>query len=323
MINWLLIRKWLFQHLEGNILDFENQYQNVFADFFTFLKAKNYKIDKETIQKVRQILDENERFIRTFLEGSIIQTTIKVGKSSNFADKLKEQIFNQKYPDGLTLSERLWKNKKEAEKEFFQVLRKQLKLRKSAMHTAYEIQKHMERKTGKKFVKLTKEEIKLIEKLRTSAKAMIKGKISKEKWQKILKQYKNYIKKRKESSYGVKNAHEQLLKNLTKAVNEASLQAVDDAVKWYMYDKQLYNIRRITRTETANIFYQMVIEGNKDNEFVIGFKWKLSSAHKIKDICDDYANVDFGLGKGVFPRDKVPSRVAHPHCTCYIEPVYR
>ncbi len=323
MINWLLIRKWLFQQLEASITSFESSYQEVFIELMELLKAKNYKVDDTVKQKVREILDENEKFIRTFLEGSIIQTTIKVGKSSKFADKLKEEIFNYKYPDGLTLSERLWKNKKEAEKEFFKVLKKQLKLRQSAMKTAYEIQKHMERKAGKKFAKLTKEEIKLIEKLRNSAKAMIKGKISKEKWKKILKQYQNYIKKRKESPYGVKNAHEQLLKNLTKAVDEASLQAVDEAVKWYMYDKQLYNIRRITRTETSNIYHQMVIQSYKDNEFLKGYKWKLSPAHKIKDICDEYANVDFGLGKGVWPKDKVPQRKPHPHCTCIIEPVFK
>ena len=322
-MDWLDIRKWLFQYMEANILDFENHYQNVFAGFLTMLKAKNYKVDDEVKQKVREILDENERFIRTFLEGITIQVSVKAGEGSSLASKLMDEIFNYKYPDGLTLSERLWKNKKEAEKEFFQILRKQLKLRKSAIHTAYEIQKHMERLHGKKFVKLTKEEIKLIEKLRNSAKAMIKGEISKEKWKKILKQYQNYIKKRKESPYGVKNAHEQLLKNLTKAVDEASLQAVDDAVKWYMYDKQLYNLKRITRTETANVFHQMVIQSHKDNEFVKGYKWKLSHAHKIKDICDEYANVDFGLGKGVFPKDKVPQRVAHPHCTCIIEPVFK
>ena len=36
-------------------------------------------------------------------------------------------------------------------------------------------------------------------------------------------------------------------------------------------------------------------------------QWKLSSAHPCYDICDLYANADlYGLGKGIFPKDKVP-----------------
>ena len=51
------------------------------------------------------------------------------------------------------------------------------------------------------------------------------------------------------------------------------------------------------------------------------YKWRLSPAHTRPDICDVYANVDFGLGRGVWPKDKVPRRKAHPHCTCLLIPV--
>jgi len=318
------IRDMLFQIMHQNILDYENHYQNVFLQFLNLLKSKNYQITDEVKKQVRDILDENERFIRTLLNGLTVQVKIsKQPLKPDIVQRIQEKIWNTKYPDGLTLSERLWKNKKETEKEFYKVLKKQMALGKTFTETAYKIQKHMEKLHGKKFVQLTKEEIKLIEKLRTTAKAMIKGEITKEKFQKILKQYEKYIKQRKESPYGVKTAHQQLLKNLTKAVENLSEEAVDDAIKWYMYDKQLYNLKRIARTETANIYHIMVIENWQDNEFVIGYRWRLSSAHEIRDICDEYANVDFGLGKGVFPKDKVPPKVAHPHCTCIIEPVFK
>jgi len=87
----------------------------------------------------------------------------------------------------------------------------------------------MERKLGRKFAKLTKEEVKLIEKLRQNANAMIKGKISKKNWNSILKQYERYIKQRKET--GVFYVHR-------------TLKAVDEAAKWYLYQKQLYNLRK-------------------------------------------------------------------------------
>jgi len=47
----------------------------------------------------------------------------------------------------------------EAKKEFLQVLRQQLFLRKSAVQTAYAIQYRLEKKLGRRFAELTKEEI--------------------------------------------------------------------------------------------------------------------------------------------------------------------
>lgn len=36
-----------------------------------------------------------------------------------------------------------------------------------------------------------------------------------------------------------------------------------------------------------------------------------------------YANADlYGMGKGVFPKDKVVPQPAHPHCLCHYAPVY-
>ena len=48
-----------------------------------------------------------------------------------------------------------------------------------------------------------------------------------------------------------------------------------------------------------------------------GIKWLLSpNNHPIKDICDEHAAHDEGLGKGVFPVDEVPMYPAHPNCRC-------
>jgi hypothetical protein len=53
---------------------------------------------------------------------------------------------------------------------------------------------------------------------------------------------------------------------------------------------------------------------------VIGYQWRLSSSHPFPDICDYYAGVDFGLGRGVWPKEKVPPEKAHPHCMCSLVP---
>jgi len=316
-------RQEVLAYLEENLNRLSRDQEKLVREIIAYLTAKNYVIDKKLIKMVHEIIEENYRFIKTFLENLTLEKLPLPREVDNnaFRQKLLDRLFNFLYPDGLNLSERLWKRKEETKKEFLQVIRQQIHLRKSAVQTAYAIQYHMERKLGKRFAKLTKEEIKLIEKLRRNAKAMIKGEISKKKWDSILKQYERYIKQRKKT--GVLYAHKTLLRELTKAVEEASTKAVDEAVHWYMYDKQLYNLKRIARTETARILNTAVVEAYKDNPFCIGFRWILNPAHKITDICDKYANADFGLGKGVFPKGKEPECPAHPNCGCKLLPVFR
>lgn len=80
---------------------------------------------------------------------------------------------------------------------------------------------------------------------------------------------------------------------------------------------------RIARTEGARARYDAFMARNGEDEDVVAYKWKLGSRHPAEDICDMYANADlYGLGKGIFPKDKVVPQPAHPHCLCHYAPVY-
>jgi len=315
-------REEVLAYLEENLAKLSRDLKRLTEEIVAYLTAKNYVINRQIIKMVQEVVEANYSFIEELLREITLQK-LKLPKevdNNAFRQKLLDRLFAFLYPDGLNLSQRLWKKREEAKTEFLQILKQQLYLRKSAIQTAYVIQYHMEKKLGKKFVRLTNEEIKLIEKLRRNARAMIKGEVSKKKWDYILKQYEHYIKQRKET--GVLYAHKTLLRELTKAVEEASTKAVDEAVDWYMHHKQLYNLKRIARTETSRVLNTAVVEAYKDNPFCKGFKWVLNPSHKIEDICDKYANVDFGLGRGVFPKGKQPLCPAHPHCMCKLEPVF-
>lgn len=84
-----------------------------------------------------------------------------------------------------------------------------------------------------------------------------------------------------------------------------------------------YNAQRLVRTSINHAFYNSNIESCKKNPFVDGVKWNLSGAHYSRqverfgeDICDEYTSSDnYGLGPGIFPKDKVP--IPHPNCLCY------
>ena len=64
--------------------------------------------------------------------------------------------------------------------------------------------------------------------------------------------------------------------------------------------------------------YQNNIKTDAD---IVAVKFKLSSRHPVFDICDMYAKADmYGLGAGIYPKDKLPPLPVHPHCLCrYVE----
>jgi hypothetical protein len=119
---------------------------------------------------------------------------------------------------------------------------------------------------------------------------------------------------------GTRSAAERVLAQIVTAVKTGNKGLVADALNWWIYDQQLYNLKRIVRTEMANAGHLAIIESTFDDDTIIGYQWRLSGSHPAFDICDDYANVDMGLGRGVFAKDKVPRAKAHPHCMCLLVP---
>lgn len=78
---------------------------------------------------------------------------------------------------------------------------------------------------------------------------------------------------------------------------------------------------RLARTELNNAFHTVAIE-RADEPWSTGTGWHLSGSHPPHppgkpEICETYARTDNGLGIGVFPRGKVPSK-PHPQCLCYV-----
>lgn len=110
---------------------------------------------------------------------------------------------------------------------------------------------------------------------------------------------------------------------LIKAVDEASAIDLSKSVNVAVQEKARYNAERIARTEAARAYADGQMLRYQNDDDVVALKWQLNSRHHVCDICDVYANADFyGLGKGIYPKDKFPTLPAHPHCLCKIAPVY-
>lgn len=117
---------------------------------------------------------------------------------------------------------------------------------------------------------------------------------------------------------GLKAAYE-LVKDAVMSGNDRLL---NKAIYTATQERTRYYARRIARTELARAYHDGFMAQWADDNDCIAFKWTLSSKHPFCDICDLYAEADlYGMGKGIFPKNKVPVLPVHPHCMCHLRPV--
>lgn len=140
----------------------------------------------------------------------------------------------------------------------------------------------------------------------------------KQKYRNAMRQVERYI--RTLNTQGMKYAYNKVLQAIESRNNEALFKAVRVAVQ----ERTRYFAERIARTERARAYIDGFIAKWQDDEDCVAYQWKLSTAHPDYDICDLYANADlYGLGKGIYPKDKVPTIPVHPHCMCRLKPIFK
>lgn len=104
---------------------------------------------------------------------------------------------------------------------------------------------------------------------------------------------------------------------LVEAVESGNDKAVQRAVNTALEEKARYIAERIARTESARAYADGFFSKHQDDKDVVAYEIELSTRHPVFDICDMYTQCNmFNLGKGVYPKDKVPIIPLHPHCLC-------
>ncbi|SEJ35491.1 hypothetical protein SAMN05660742_10685 [Propionispira arboris] len=111
---------------------------------------------------------------------------------------------------------------------------------------------------------------------------------------------------------------------LVNACKTFSVETINKAVHTALEEKLRYHAERIARTESARAWFDGFIAKNQNDSDVWGYRWVLSSRHALVpfDQCDVCANMNVGFGKGVYPKNKVPSIPRHPHCMCMLQVIY-
>ena len=133
---------------------------------------------------------------------------------------------------------------------------------------------------------------------------------------KLLRKVQRQVSKR--TTAGLRAGYSEVIK----AVESDNERKLEKAIEIATEEKTRYHAERIARTETARAYADGQVSRYKDDDDIVAFQWKLGSRHPVFDICDFYANADlYGMGKGVYPKDKVPTLPAHPHCMCRLKPI--
>lgn len=237
--------------------------------------------------------------------------------ASGFVAEMAKQAFEEEWPDGLSLSKRLWRWTDETRRGVSKVLKHSVRAGQSVNSVIYAMQREIE-KNGFDFHIVSNDSARWLERLAEAARAAIKTPSARSRWESELR--KAWRTAERFAATGTRHAAMQAVNELQQAVNSGMDDLIDDAMRWYVYDRQLYNLKRIARTEMATACHRGIIKASEWDDDVIGYHWRLSASHKIFDVCNYYATVEMGLGKGVWPKDRVPRYKAHPHCMCKIIP---
>lgn len=124
----------------------------------------------------------------------------------------------------------------------------------------------------------------------------------------------------KGTTAGMRAAYSQLVN----ALEDQNEKALNKAIYAATQERTRYFADRIARTEMARAYQDGFLLRWDNNDDCVAYQWKLSGRHPRYDICDLYAKANlYGMGAGVFPKDKVPRLPAHPHCMCFLKPVIR
>lgn len=318
--DWEALRNIIVQFIEEYLSEVDKSFDRFYEKLAQKLKDNGYAIDNEIEQFIEEFSKEHIEQLKEIISYSV-STIISKPLSDPIVKKIVQAVFEYRYPDGLTLSQRLWNWSADMSHDLKEALKLAIWKGNSANNIVYELQYLIEGYHNNNFAITIKEKIPnwikhLKEAFYHGAKLQ-----DRDRAKAIIDSVERYINKL--SKQGTYTSAKHLVNNVKKAIELGKEELIDRSIRYHIYQKQLTRLKTIARTEISNAYHQAQLVLTEQDKDLIGYRWRLSKSHPKPDICDYLANVDYGLGKGVHPKEKVPRTKAHPNCMCYLEPVYR
>ncbi len=112
-------------------------------------------------------------------------------------------------------------------------------------------------------------------------------------------------------------------KDIIRRLSELNEEELKKYIKTAYHEKIRYYANRIAKTETHRAMMSKRAMEYLEDEEVEFVRFEMSAAHPKMDICDFYANLDVGYGKGIIPKKEMRTLPLHPHCRCVYAPYYK
>lgn len=284
------------------------------------LLSKGYKID-DAVKTAMSNLGFEQQFINDIENLQIDSVGLGIGRDiSSIAGMtaFREALNRPWSMDGIPLSKRLHGATQEMRATIIDTISKQVKLNASAMQIANKLY------DGYGYGAVIKQQdiAKYMKDIANFARRSNLTVGDSAELLKYLRQAQNKISNL--AQHGAPNrALKASYQQIVEAIRKGSEKALNNAIKVAIEEKSRYVAERIARTEGARAWFDGFIAEHNNDELVVAYKWTLNSRHPVFDICDMYAKADmFGLGAGIYPKNKIPRLPAHPHCLCYLTPIY-
>ncbi|GAB6043587.1 hypothetical protein [Endothiovibrio diazotrophicus] len=325
--DWDALQKALWREVLVNDGRLEAETSAFIAEFTTGLRADGWTVSPENEARLAAYVDSVTGSLDGAIGAAVKPVALATQQSgtlaSEFVRKQIEAAFRRRWDDDLQLSDRVWSWGEKTRNGVLETVAQGARVQREVGSLVMDMQRTVEALAGQRFAAVAhppgmeslEGTLSLI--ARTVA-PLHHDPESMAKWKKALAEARGWANNLREN--GTAQAAKRFVRELDDAVLKGSEAAADNALRWFIYDKQLYNMKRIARTEMATAHHNALIEGTEQQDWVIGYHWRLSASHPDPDICDYYADVEFGLGKGVWPKDQVPRAKAHPHCMCALVP---
>lgn len=212
---------------------------------------------------------------------------------------------------GSTLSSRLRKNAKQAEKIVTETLNNHIKAGTNWKDLAKAFDSQI----------VSKDTLpKYLTELNKAAKEVLTNQYStkaqKRELDRLLRQAKNNVQKLSKGGAPTKQLKSSY-NRVIKAVEKGDLPALEEKMSAAMRRKALYNNEMLARTEMANADTRAFDRALEESPHIEMVKILLDERHNVIDECDFITQADlYGRGKGVYPKDRYPRKPFHTGCLC-------
>lgn len=280
-------------------------------------------LSPEAAQALNQYVLVADTALRAGIAAALtpVAGALGAGLRADFIAQATAEAYARRWPDGLRLSDRVWQWEEATRRGVSEALANAVQVGRATDGAVYDLQRAIEAAGGQRFrLEQTYVEDWAV-RLTRAGRYGVREPRGMTLWAQAVAEAREHVDSLRDG--GTRRQARVALERITAAINAGRQELTAQHLTWWLYDRQLYALKRIVRTEMATAHHRAVIATTEGDADVVGYRWRLSASHPEPDICDYYADVDFGMGAGVWPKDRVPRSKAHPHCMCLLIPTTR